>query len=100
MSEVSRHRGGIDPFGSIVWTDINEFDSPDAHIPVDQIVGHTLQVFEEFGKEDYTLYYGGACIKKGSQSTVYCIDTAEAYYIEGDGVLRYMRNNKVVDKVS
>ena len=82
---------------SIVWTDIDEFDDDGAHLPMDQIVGHTLQVFEEFNKEDYTLYYRGACIKNGPQSTVYCIDTAEAHFIDDKGVLRYMFNNKAVE---
>lgn len=95
LSEVGHHRGGIDPFSSIVWTDIHEFDDPQAHLPMDQIVGHTLQVFEEFDKENYTLYYGGVCVKNGFQSTVYCIDTAEAYYLDEEGMLRCMRNDKV-----
>lgn len=97
LAEVGKYRGGIDPSGSIVWTDIDEFDDDGAHLPMDQIVGHTLQVFEEFNKEDYTLYYGGACIKNGPQSTVYCIDTAEAHFIDDKGVLRYMLNNKAVE---
>ena len=96
LSEVGRHRGGIDPFSSIVWADIREFDDPRAYLPMDQIVGHTLQVFEEFDKGDYTLYYGGACVKNGSQSTVYCIDTAEAYYLDAEGMLRCMRNDKTL----
>ena len=94
LSEVGHHRGGIDPYSSIVWADIDEFDDPRVHLPVDQIVGHTLQVFEEFDKDEYTLYYGGACIKEGPQGTVYCIDTAEAYYLDAEGVLRRMRDDK------
>ena len=98
LAEVSRHRGGWDAYGSIVWADIHEFDDQQAHLPIDQIVGHTLQVFEEFDKDDYTLYYGGACVKRGPESKVCCIDTAEAYYIDGDGILCYMRNGKAVEE--
>lgn len=98
LQDVSHHRGGLSPYGSIVWTDINEFDDSNAHIPVNQIVGHTLQAFEEFDKDEYSIYYGGANIKKGPESTVYCIDTAEAYYLDEKGVLRYMRNDKAVEE--
>ena len=98
LSEVSGHRGGLDPYSSIVWADIDEFEDPGAHIPADQIVGHTLQAFEEFGEAEYDICYGGACVKKGPENTVYCIDTAEAYYLDGEGVLRYMRNDKVVEE--
>lgn len=69
LTDVSRHRGGISPYGSIVWTDIDEFDDSDIHIPIDQIVGHSLQVFEEFDENNYAIYYGGANIKKGLGST-------------------------------
>ena len=98
LSEVSGHRGGLDPYSSIVWADIDEFEDSGAHIAVDQIVGHTLQAFEDFGKEEYCIYYGGACVKKGPGSTVYCIDTAEAYYLDSEGVLHYMRNDKAVEE--
>ena len=98
LSEAGPHRGGRDPFSSIVWADIDEFEDPLCHIPIDQIVGHTLQVFEEFDKEDYTLYYGGVCIKRGPQSTVYCIDTAEAYRLDTEGTLRYLRNDEPVEE--
>lgn len=91
LSEVGPHRGGVDACGSIVWADINEFDDEGAHIPVDQIVGHTLQVSEEFDDGDYVIYYGGACIKRGPRSAVYCIDTAEAYFLDEEGLLQYMR---------
>lgn len=98
LQDVSRHRGGISPYGSIVWTDIDEFDDDNVHIPVNQIVGHTLQVFEEFDENDSSIYYGGAKMQKGPESTVYCIDTAEAYYLDEDGALRYMRNDKAVEE--
>ena len=91
LSEAGHHRGGVDACGSIVWADINEFDDEGAHIPVDQIVGHTLQVSEVFDDGDYVIYYGGACIKRGPRSAVYCIDTAEAYYLDAEGLLQYMR---------
>ena len=95
LSEAGPHRGGIDACGSIVWADINEFDDEGAHIPVDQIVGHTLQVSEEFDDGDYVIYYGGACIKRGPRSAVYCIDTAEAYCLDADGSLHRMRGDKM-----
>ena len=98
LQDVSRHRGGISPYGSIVWTDIDEFEDSDVHIPIDQIVGHTLQAFEEFKDDDYSIFYGGVNIKKGPESTVYCIDTAEAYFLDEEGVLRYMRNDKSVEE--
>ena len=97
LAEVSRHRGGDDLFGSIVWADIDEFSGQHAHIPVNQIVGHTLQVFWAFDENGYSIYYGGANIKKGQGSTVYCIDTAEAYYLDEKGVLRYMKNDKAAE---
>lgn len=96
LSEVSHHRGGVDSYSSIIWADIDEFDDNGVHLPMDQIVGHTQQVLEEFDKEDYRIYHGEASIKKGDQSTVYCIDTAEAYFIDGDGVLRCVRNDKAL----
>lgn len=97
LADIGRRRGGSSPAGSIVWADIDEFDEPTAHIPMDQIVGHTLQVFEEFEKGEYDLIYGGACIKRGPESSVYCIDSAEAYYIDERGTLRYMRNDETVE---
>ena len=63
-----------------------------------QIVGHTLQAFEEFEQENYSIYYGKTCIKKGTESTVYCIDTAEAYYLDDNGVLRYMSDDKAAEE--
>lgn len=98
LSEVSHHRGGLDPYGSIIWADIHEFEDPLSHISVDQIVGHTLQVFEEFGDGEYRIIYGGACIKKGPESNVYCIDNAEVYYLDEEGVLRYMSDDKAVEE--
>jgi hypothetical protein len=63
---VSRNRGGYDPFGSCIWSDVNELYWDTANslseekeqfpiYKINQVFGHTLQAFEN---QEGEIYYG------------------------------------------
>ena len=85
LPEISRFRGGDSPYGSIVWADIREFDEQAddmAGIQTIQIVGHTQ------------------CANRPANlipAVPVCdVDTRQCYYIDGQGVLRYLSNDEEV----
>lgn len=84
LQEISGMRLGTDPYGSIVWADIREWekrpDAPDSGVI--QIVGHTQIV------------NGPLNLEKELQ--VYDVDSRKCVYIDPEGTLRMLSNDEII----
>ena len=85
LHEISRYRAGSSPHGSIVWADVREFedqadDMSDCHTT--QIVGHTQ------------------CANRPANFMpmlpVCDVDNRQCYYIDEQGILRYLSDDEMV----
>ena len=92
LCDVSYYRGGLDSAGSFVWTDIREHvvnvknltQELTHRIPDNlvQVFGHTWLYTPV--RMDCNLY------------EIYCLDVQEVFYIDGNGNVRYLKDDEVV----
>ena len=86
LSSVSFYRGGLDGCGSILWADVREFihDKEVATKKTIQVVGHTMLNF-------------GTALRIGDN--FYDLDCQRAFYIDGQGIIRYYDTDQEVKKL-
>lgn len=88
LCDIGPGRGGDANAGSIVWAHLDEFDAPDAHIPYDQIVGHTMQIFFTLDEQGNPVYERGPMVEVSDGCHfLFCIDTLECYKLDDDMIL-------------
>ena len=75
--DIGPGRGGDANAGSIVWAHPDEY--PGAHIPYDQIVGHTMQIFFTLDEQGNPIYERGSMVEV---SDLFCIDTLMCYKLD------------------
>ena len=81
LCDVSRMRGGWSPAGSMIWSDIREYDGTPIDSDYEQVVGHTYLMDRPIGNDKIT-----------------CIDLQRPFMVCEDGVLREMDGNDI-DKI-
>lgn len=78
LCDVSRMRGGWSPAGSLVWSDIREYEAMPIESDYEQIVGHTYLMKNPVGNDKIT-----------------CIDLQRPFMVCEDGVLREIDGGEI-----
>ena len=84
LGDVSFHRGGGKPFGSMIWADINDQIVETNHLPgVIQVFGHT-QLSMPINYED----------------VLFCLDCRQVFYLDKqEGLIHNLTNNEMVKRI-
>lgn len=98
LSHVSYLRGGWQRVGSCIWADINEFlMHPSVSLKdYTQIVGHSQQIKKQPTENGGFKWVGGEPVYD-MNSNVFCLDCHKCFYIDGEGDVRYLANDEVVE---
>lgn len=80
LRDVSRRRGGMKDYGSIVWQDINDFMSMTNPLGYNQIVGHTMQL--KINLDSKGMRYIPGPPKVNNYFHVACIDCQQLFYLD------------------
>lgn len=88
---ISSRRGGLDPCGSFLWSDISDHlnmaSEPQSEIPdnIFQIFGHS---------------WIREAIRINGSYNFACVDCKRAVYVDSDGQIRYLDNDKEIKDVT
>ena len=92
LCDVSYYRGGFDGAGSFVWTDIHE------HVTD---IRNTKPQLSHKTPENLVQVFGHTWLQKPIRVDcglyeIYCLDVQEVFYIDGNGSVRYLKDDEVV----
>ena len=97
---VPQSRGGWTEYGSCVWQDIHDWFSSFGEyngIPnTTQICGHTMQL--QYKQEHGQILYRPDKPFYNESGNVYCLDCQQCFFIDGEGDIRYLETEEVVNK--
>ena len=86
LKKFSFYRDGYDLSGSLIWADVQEHIKTDVEIETDwiQIFAHTYCKLPLHGKSEYEWYM---------------LDCKEVFYIDQDGIVRYLKDDKEIEMI-
>ena len=93
LRDVSKRRGGIKDYGSVVWQDISDFMSMTNPLGYKQIVGHTMQLKLNLNSKGMRYIPGPP--KVNNYFNVACIDCQQLFYLDEHDDL-YSFNDELV----
>lgn len=96
LGRVSHLRDGWSPIGSCIWADIDEFilRPSGGNTEYTQIVGHTQQL-TKIGTENGGFKWVGDKPVYDLVSNIFCLDCHKCFYIDEEGDVRYLTDNKL-----